>query len=479
MNNKPKSNKLGLGGLVAMIIGSTIGGGIFTTVGDMSSNGAYTGAILIGWGIAGVGMYTLMMAFFGLNKYKPELKNGIYSYAQAGFGEFIGFNSAWGYWMSALICNVSFITLLFGALGYFFPVFGEGNNLISIICGSVVVWLLTALVCKGVKSAAFLTTIGTICKIIPILIFIVMIPLIGAFDTEIFMDNFWGNGDMPLGNQIMATTSSTVWAFIGVEGAVVLSGRAKKSSDVGKASLIGFASLLALYVLVAVMSMGIMTTEEMAELKNPQLAQIFEAAVGSWGATMINIAVILSLTVALLGWTILAAECAFEAAKQGVFTKTFAKVNKNDAPANATIITNALVQFFLLVILFNESSYLAFYTIGSSMIMLPYLLSALYYEKVTRTRDGMKGISRGEHLKGRIFAIIGSIYGVWMIISSGLVQFLITTILYAVGILVYVKGRKEKGLPAFRPFERHIAIIIVILGILSVILMATGIINPF
>lgn len=479
MNNKPKSNKLGLGGLVAMIIGSTIGGGIFTTVGDMSSNGAYTGAILIGWGIAGVGMYTLMMAFFGLNKYKPELKNGIYSYAQAGFGEFIGFNSAWGYWMSALICNVSFITLLFGALGYFFPVFGEGNNLISIICGSVVVWLLTALVCKGVKSAAFLTTIGTICKIIPILIFIVMIPLIGAFDTEIFMDNFWGNGDMPLGNQIMATTSSTVWAFIGVEGAVVLSGRAKKSSDVGKASLIGFASLLALYVLVAVMSMGIMTTEEMAELKNPQLAQIFEAAVGSWGATMINIAVILSLTVALLGWTILAAECAFEAAKQGVFTKTFAKVNKNDAPANATIITNALVQFFLLVILFNESSYLAFYTIGSSMIMLPYLLSALYYEKVTRTRDGMKGISRGEHLKGRIFAIIGSIYGVWMIISSGLVQFLITTILYAVGILVYVKGRKEKGLPAFRPFERNIAIIIVILGILSVILMATGIINPF
>ena len=222
-----------------------------------------------------------------------------------------------------------------------------------------------------------------------------------------------------------------------------------------------------------------MTTEEMAELKNPQLAQIFEAAVGSWGATMINIAVILSLTVALLGWTILAAECAFEAAKQGVFTKTFAKVNKNDAPANATIITNALVQFFLLVILFNESSYLAFYTIGSSMIMLPYLLSALYYEKVTRTRDGMKGISRGEHLKGRIFAIIGSIYGVWMIISSGLVQFLITTILYAVGILVYVKGRKEKGLPAFRPFERNIAIIIVILGILSVILMATGIINPF
>ena len=479
MSTEPKSNKLGLSGLIAMIIGSTIGGGIFTTVGDMSANGAYSGAILIGWGIAGVGMYTLMMSFFGLNKYKPELKNGIYSYAQAGFGEFIGFNSAWGYWMSALICNVSFITLLFGALGYFFPVFGEGNNVISIVGGSIIVWLITALVCKGVKSAAFLTTIGTICKIIPILIFIIAIPLIGAFDVDIFMDNFWGNGELPLGKQIMVTTSSTVWAFIGVEGAVVLSGRAKKASDVGKASLIGFASLLALYVLVAVMSMGIMTTEEMAELNNPQLAQIFEAAVGPWGATLINVAVILSLTVALLGWTILAAECSFEAARQGVFTRLFAKVNKNDAPYAATIITNALVQFFLLVILFNESSYLAFYTIGSSMIMLPYLLSALYYEKVTRSKNGMPGATKSEHAKARVFAIIGSIYGIWMIVSSGLVQFLITTILYSVGIAVYIKGRREKGLKAFRPFERNIAIIIVVLGIVSIVLLVTGVINPF
>lgn len=479
-NKQPKSNKLGLTGLIAMIIGSTIGGGIFTTTGDMAQNGAHTGSILIGWGIAGVGMYVLMMAFFGLNKYKPELKNGVYSYATAGFGEFVGFNSAWGYWMSALICNVSFITLFFGALSYFFPIFGEGNNLISIACGSVIVWLITALVCKGVKQATLLTTIGTICKVIPILVFIVTIPLVRAFDMDIFMSNFWGDGSVPLGEQIMATTSSTVWAFIGVEGAVVLSGRAKKSSDVGKASLIGFAGLLALYVLVAVLSMGIMTSEELAALKNPQLAQIFEAAVGPWGATLVNIAVILSLAVALLGWTIIAAECSFEAAKQGVFTKAFAKTNKNDSPAFAVIVTNGLVQFFLLVILFYESGYLAFYTIGSSMIMLPYLLSGMYYEKVTRLRDGMENATKSEITRGRIVAIIATIYGIWMIVSAGIVQFLITSILYSPGILVYMKGRKEKGLPTFsKPFERNIAIGIVILAIISLVLLFTGVINPF
>ena len=130
-SNKTKTNQLGFGGLTAMIIGSTIGAGIFTIAGDMASNGAHTGSVLIGWGICGIGMYALMMSFFGLNKVKPELTNGIYSYAKEGFGEFVGFNSAWGYWMSALICNVSYITLLFGSLGYFFPIFEDGNNSIS------------------------------------------------------------------------------------------------------------------------------------------------------------------------------------------------------------------------------------------------------------------------------------------------------------------------------------------------------------
>lgn len=463
-DNVTRTNgSLSFGGLTAMIIGSTIGAGIFTTAGDMASNGAHTASVLIGWGIAGIGMYMLMLCFFGLNKLRPDLTNGIYSYAKEGFGEFVGFNSAWGYWMSALISNVSYITLLFGALGYFFPVFGSGNNGPSITAGSIAVWLIVALVLKGVQQATIINAVVTICKLIPIFVFIVAVLLLGKFELSIFMDNFWGTGDVPLWMQIMSTTSSTVWAFIGVEGAVVLSARARRSSDVGRASLTGFLGILALYVTVAVLSMGVMTTEELAQLDNPQMAQILEAVVGPWGATLVNIGVIISILGALLGWTIIAAECPFEAARQGVFTEAFARSNKNGSPATALIITNLIIQAFLLIILFSESSYLAFYTIGSSMIMLPYLLSALYYLK----------------LKGGAVAIIGSIYGVWMIISAGIVQFLITSILYAPGIWVYVKGRREKGLKAFEPFEKRIAVVVIAVAVLSLVLMSLGVIDPF
>lgn len=58
--------------LTAMIIGSTIGGGIFTTAGDMAASGAHTGSVLIGWAICGIGMFCLMMCFFGLNRVRPD-----------------------------------------------------------------------------------------------------------------------------------------------------------------------------------------------------------------------------------------------------------------------------------------------------------------------------------------------------------------------------------------------------------------------
>ncbi len=485
--------------LTAMIIGSTIGGGIFTTAGDMAKSGAHTGSVLIGWGICGVGMFCLMMCFFGLNRVRPDLTNGIYSYAKEGFGEYVGFNSAWGYWVSALLCNVSYTTLLFGAIGHFFPIFGDGNNLLSIVSASVIIWLLNGLILKGVQEAAALNVITTIAKLIPILVFVIAVIFFGAFRPSVFADNFWG-ADTPgapnISAQIKATTSATVWSFIGVEGAVVLSARAKRSSDVGKASLTGFLGIFAIYVLVAVLSMGVLTTEELADLKNPQMAGILQAVIGPWGAAIVNIGVILSLAGALLGWTILAADCPYSAAQQGVFLKAFARSNQSGSPSFALYLTNGLVQLFLIVIFFSASTYQVFYTFSTTMIMIPYFLSALYYLKVTLRGEGFaRGgkspapgsvsdadiSARGGSLAvARFFALIGTAYGIWMLYSSGLELTFIACILYAPGILVYALGKKERGRPVFeRPYEMVLAIALVILALIAIFLIATGRIRPF
>ena len=476
-NNMQQGADKGLGftKLVAVIIGSTLGSGIFTVTGDMAASGAHTGAILIGWAIAGVGMLALMMSYYGLNKYRPDLTNGVYSYASEGFGHFMGFNSAWGYWISALLCNVSYVCLLFGALGYFIPAFGAGNNLLSIVVGSVFVWFMAALVMRGVSSAAFLNVITTVAKVLPLLVFIIAIIVFRAFDPAIFMDNFWGTGEISVPDQVMSTTSATVWSFIGVEGAVVLSGRAKKSSDVGKASITGFLCLLALYVLIAVLTVGSVPIEQLAEFDTPQLAQVLETAVGPWGAALVNFGVVLSLLGAFLGWTIIAADCPYSAAQQGVFTKFFAKSNKYDAPVSSLIITNGIVQLFLIVMYFNESTYQLFYGISTLMIMLPYLFSGAYYLKFALTDKGELIKTGSDRAKACIFGGLGTIYGFWMLYSSGLDYLLLSTILYAPGLIIYAIGRKEKGEKLFdKTYELVIGVALVLLAVYSLVQLLQG-----
>ena len=113
-----------------------IGGGVFNLPRDMSAH-ASPGAIMIGWGITGVGMLMLAFVYQGLAMRKPALNSGPYAYARAGFGPYIGFQSAWGYWVSAWVGNVSYAVAIFGSLAFFFPVFGKGNNLQSVIGASV------------------------------------------------------------------------------------------------------------------------------------------------------------------------------------------------------------------------------------------------------------------------------------------------------------------------------------------------------
>ena len=165
------NNKLGLWSLIAMVIGSMIGGGAFSLPADMSK-GAGAGAIIIGWCITGVGMIALAFVYQNLSMRKPDLNGGIYSYAKAGFGDYMGFTSAWGYWLSAWIGNVSYVVMLFGAIGYFIPAFGKGNNLLSIVCASILLWSIHSLILKGIKQAAFINVITTIGKLVPIFVFI-------------------------------------------------------------------------------------------------------------------------------------------------------------------------------------------------------------------------------------------------------------------------------------------------------------------
>ncbi|WP_277949292.1 arginine-ornithine antiporter [Pseudomonas sp. LFM046] len=455
------SDKLKVGALIALVVGSMVGGGIFSLPQNIAAS-ASAGATLIGWLITGVGMLMLAFVFQTLANRKPNLDGGVYAYAKAGFGDYMGFSSAWGYWISAWIGNVSYMVLLFSTLGFFFPMFGEGNTLPAIICASVLLWFLHFLVLRGIKEAAFINTITTIAKMVPLALFIVIAAV--AFKMDVFTTDFWGAGNSDLGtvmNQVRNMMLVTVWVFIGIEGASIFSARAEKRSDVGKATVVGFVGVLLLLVLVNVLSQGILAQAQLSGLKNPSMAGVLESVVGHWGAVLISIGLIISLAGALLSWTLLCAEILFASARDHTMPEFLRKENANQVPANALWLSNGLIQLFLIITLFNSSTYLSLLYLATSMILVPYFWSAAYALLLAFRHESYEQ-APGERNKDLMIALIAVLYAVWLVYAAGVQYLLLSALLYAPGAILFAKAKRELGQPVFTGVEKLIFVVVVI-----------------
>ncbi|QOQ75657.1 arginine-ornithine antiporter [Pseudomonas poae] len=453
--------KLRLGALVALVVGSMIGGGIFSLPQNMAAS-ADVGAVLIGWVITAIGMLTLAFVFQTLANRKPDLDGGVYAYAKAGFGDYMGFSSAWGYWISAWLGNVGYFVLLFSTLGYFFPVFGEGNTPAAVIGASVLLWAVHFLVLRGIKEAAFINLVTTVAKVVPLVLF-VLIALF-AFKLDIFTADIWGVKNPDLGsvmNQVRNMMLVTVWVFIGIEGASIFSSRAEKRSDVGKATVIGFITVLLFLMLVNVLSLGIMTQPELAKLQNPSMAAVLEHVVGHWGAVLISVGLIISLLGALLSWVLLCAEIMFAAAKDHTMPEFLRRENANHVPANALWLTNAMVQIFLVITLFSASTYLSLIYLATSMILVPYLWSAAYALLLAVRGETYENALR-ERKKDLFIGAIALIYAVWLLYAGGVKYLLLSALLYAPGVILFAKAKHELGKPIFTNVEKLIFAAVVI-----------------
>src|SRR4051794_13172910 len=479
---RPTTGKLTLVPLIALVVGSMIGGGVFNLPSDMSA-GASPGAIVIGWAITGLGMLMLAFVYQGLAVRKPALNAGPYAYAKAGFGDFVGFNSAWGYWISAFLGNVAFLVAIFSALSYFAPIFGSGNTLPAIIGASIALWFVHALVLRGVKGAAFINVVTTVAKLVPLLLFIVLAAL--AFNHDKFTFNFWGtahpaSGAEGLGgvlHQVRSTMLVTLWVFIGIEGASVYSARAARREDVGRATVIGFAGALVLYVLVSLLATGILAQKDLAGLKVPAMAGVLESIVGPWGAALVSLGLVVSVGGAFLSWTLLCAEIPYTCGKDGTFPRWFAAENANHSPKHSLWVTNILIQLFLLLSYFSHNAYEFFYLIASVAILPPYVFSGAYAFKLALSGETYER-DRSTRNRDLVVGAVATVYGLWLIYAAGLSYLLMCAMLFVPGILVYAFARRERSQPLFTGAEGLIAAALVGCGLLAGWLIRNGTISP-
>ncbi|MCA3771250.1 basic amino acid/polyamine antiporter [Cutibacterium sp.] len=474
MDEDVNVGKLSFPAMLSLVVGSMIGGGIFSLPQNIAA-AASPGPMVIGWTITGIGMICLAMVYQKLAIRRPDLDNGIYAYAKAGFGDFIGFNSAWGYWLSALIGNVGYLVLLFSTVGKFVPAFAGGNTVWAVLAASVLLWLTHALVLAGVRTAAFVNTIATIAKIVPLITFIAICAV--AFDVGVFTEDFWGS-HAGLGSVFAQTKSMmlvTVWVFIGIEGASIYSKRARKRSDVGKATVGGFLFVLVLLIGVNLLSMGIMHRAKLAGLPDASMGDVLSSVVGPWGSVLVSAGVIISLLGALLAWILLCGETMQVPGEDGTMPKLFGRINKHEAPAPALWITNIVSQICLVMTVLWDGAYLAMATLAAALILVPYLLSAAFALKMVIKGETYENGPRSQRVRDAVVATVATLYGIWLVVAAGADALMLAALLYLPGAAVFVWAKREqRAKRIFKPYEIGVLVLLALISVVSIISIVTG-----
>lgn len=449
-----RNDRLGFIGLAALVFGMMVGSGIFNIPQNMAVS-ASPGAVLLAWMLTAVGMLFLVYTYKSLSDKHPELNAGIYQYAQRGFGNFAGFNAAWGYWLCTAFANVAYVVMLNDSLGAFFPQLLE-HGWLTVVFGTIVIWTFFFLVCSGIKTAKVLTVALSAIKIGIIMLIVLILAIFVKVDVLTL--DFWGKLEFGniggVGEQMKNTMMVTLWCFVGIEGAVMMSGRARRSSDVGRAGVVGFFAAWILYVLISVLSYGVMPRAELAELAGPSVAHVLSAVVGEWAYWFVIISIIISLTGGLVAWTLITAEVPYTAASVGIFPRRFMRLNERRMPAFGLLVSSIVMQVFLMLVVAADDAYLAALNITGMMVLPAYLASGLFLLKIAKGRWRWVGFGC-------------ALYCSWNLWAGGLELIFESTLFYLAGFGIYAWARRQQS-PHKAMLTRYETVALVALIVMSV-----------
>ncbi|MBL4643142.1 MAG: amino acid permease, partial [Flavobacteriaceae bacterium] len=249
-----KQKKIGLITTTSLVVGNMIGAGIFLLP---SSLGEFGSISLLGWIFTATGAIILAKIFSNFSKIIINKSGGPYTYSKAGFGDFIGFLVAWGYWISVWISNAAIAIAIIGALSFFFPIL-ETNSIIAVTVGLSMIWFFTWINTKGVKTSGKVQVVTTVLKLVP-LIFVIVI---GGFFFS--LDNF---PEFNLtGESNFATfpvvAALTLYAFLGIESASIPAENVENPEKIiPKATMLGTIISTCIYIFGTIVLFGILPVD--------------------------------------------------------------------------------------------------------------------------------------------------------------------------------------------------------------------------
>jgi APA family basic amino acid/polyamine antiporter len=437
---------MGLWMATALVVGNMVGSGIFTLPGVLA--GEAGPASIVALAFTGLGAMLLALVFANLGRAHPRT-GGPYYFARRAFGDFVGFQTAWAYWIAAWVGNAAIAVAFAGYLGVFWGDVKTSNWLAALVAVGAV-WLFTLVNILGVRETGFAQVVTTVLKFVPLAV----IGIIGLFYMH-------GGNFTPLTPasggfdwHVNAAATLALWAFIELESATVPAEEVKDpEKTIPRATILGTLATTALYLVALVAIVGVLSQAALAGSSAP----FADAANAMWGGMFlgltwgkwISLVAIAATLGALNGWIMLTARVSLAAANDGLFPKPFARVNgKRATPVFGLVVSSLLVSG---LVLYNwnvdfGTRFTDIVLLATWMTLISYAYAAaaevvLFYRE--RELFSWVKLTRDTVIAGLAFA-----YSVWAIWGSG-EEWLakgFMLLLFGIPVYVFMKWRESRRL---------------------------------
>jgi APA family basic amino acid/polyamine antiporter len=426
------ARQLGFWMCTALVVGNTIGVGIYVLPASLAPYGMNA---MAGWGITVLGMTALARVFARLARQYPSADSP-YVYIEATSGRLAAFVSTWGYWVQCWITNAA---IAIGVVAYLGRVVPALQGVSPALQALVLLWSCVAINLAGVRSGGRVQVVTTALKLLPLLLIVALGTALLWSQPASYTAHVPAT---PLTLEaFMAASTTALFAMLGIESAAVPAGRVRDPGrTIPRSTMAGTLLTGAIYVAVSSMALLLIPQQKLASSSAP-FADLLDSLQGPGHGRLLAVFVVISGLGALNGWTLLVGELTASMARHGTLPRPLERLNSRDAPGVALVVTGILATAMLLM---NYSRSLVegftFLTLVVTAANLPlYLFCALAL--VALWRQGRRGAPSDLLILG----LLGTAYSIFAFVGLGREPFLWALALGAAGLPFYFLGRRPAG----------------------------------
>lgn len=364
MNQNLQKN-LGLAAALSTVVGTVIGGGVFFKPQAVYSlTGGEPGLGMIAWVIAGLLTICAGLTAAEVSAAIPKT-GGMMIYIEEIYGKKLGFLTGWMQSVLFFPATIAALAVMFGSQSA--GLLGNESLVLPITLG--VILLLCVSNTLGSKTSGAIQTISTVAKLIPLILIIVFGFIKGGGDNSI-VTPLVGDSVSP-GAVVGQVLIAILFAYDGWINVGAIAGEMKNpGKDLPKAIVGGISLVMTVYIVINLAYLWVLPANQLADYASPASA-VAEAIFGPTGGKFVTVGILISVFGCMNGYLLTGPRVLYTLGQQKALPgyKVIGSLNKNDAPANATLIMGALSIVFALSGQFNLLTDLSMFAVWSFYVL--------------------------------------------------------------------------------------------------------------